>query len=186
MSATIANLIESLGVSMTCTEVRENPHMDSPMKGGSHWSCILKREGREMQVYFSQGAAYRRWVERGARISHPRYANSVNRPVAPHDIRSKFPPVRGTFEKETVDLRDYRATCTEPIPPTVDNVLSCLASDAQGYDNTRNFEDWCADYGMDTDSRKAERSYRTIGEQAKALRHFMGADYDALLACEPL
>lgn len=67
-------------------------------------------------------------------------------------------------------------------PPTVDDVLDCLASDASGYDNSRNFEDWCSDYGYDDDSRTAERIYRAIAEQAKGLRHFLGDDaYNRLL-----
>jgi hypothetical protein len=39
--------------------------------------------------------------------------------------------------------------------PTVEDVLDCLASDA-GCAST--FEDWCADFGYDSDSRKAEQT----------------------------
>lgn len=68
------------------------------------------------------------------------------------------------------------------LPPTTADVLDCLASDASGYDNSRNFEDWCADYGYDDDSRKAEKIYHTVAEEAKRLRHFLGNDaYNQLL-----
>jgi hypothetical protein len=66
-------------------------------------------------------------------------------------------------------------------PPTTADVLDCLASDAAGYENAQSFEDWCGEYGFDTDSRKAERTYNTVKRQADKLRTFMGDDYEALL-----
>ena len=41
--------------------------------------------------------------------------------------------------------------------PTAEDVLDCLANDAAGYDNARSFEEWCNEYGYDTDSRRAEQ-----------------------------
>jgi hypothetical protein len=35
-------------------------------------------------------------------------------------------------------------------------------------------EDWCADYGYDTDSRKAEARYKTIQRQSAKLLKFLG------------
>lgn len=58
--------------------------------------------------------------------------------------------------------------------PTAADVLDCLASDASGYDNARNFEDWASEYGYDTDSRKAYGTYQILGEQAKQLRQWLG------------
>ena len=67
--------------------------------------------------------------------------------------------------------------------PSVGDVLDCLASDASGYENARGFEDWCAEYGYDTDSRKAVKIYRTVERQASALRRMLGstAAYETLL-----
>jgi hypothetical protein len=66
--------------------------------------------------------------------------------------------------------------------PELADVLDCLASDSAGLENARDFEDWCGEYGYDTDSRKAERTYRTVQRQAKKLRAFLGDDaYKALL-----
>lgn len=65
--------------------------------------------------------------------------------------------------------------------PSTADVLDCLASDAAGIDG-RDFESWCADYGFNPDSRKAERTYNAIKRHAAALQRFLGsADYDALL-----
>ena len=66
--------------------------------------------------------------------------------------------------------------------PTLAEVLDCLASDASGVDNARSFEDWASGYGYDTDSRKAERTYRICEEQAQKLKALLGQDtYNQLL-----
>ena len=44
-----------------------------------------------------------------------------------------------------------------PVAPTAASVLYSLLQDASGADE--NFHDWCANYGYDTDSRKALATY---------------------------
>lgn len=66
--------------------------------------------------------------------------------------------------------------------PTADDVLHCLASDSAGIENARDFEDWCADYGYDSDSRSAERTYKACQRQAIRLEKFLGDSlYQVLL-----
>lgn len=69
------------------------------------------------------------------------------------------------------------SACGEPDAATV---LDCVASDASGADGT-SFEDWCADYGFDSDSRKAERTYRACVAQSRKLRKLLGSDFDAIV-----
>lgn len=67
-------------------------------------------------------------------------------------------------------------------PPTSQDVLSCLASDAAGYENARSFEEWASEYGYDTDSRKAEKIFRSVKRQAEQLKRLLGDDsYQELL-----
>lgn len=67
-------------------------------------------------------------------------------------------------------------------PPTLADVLDYLASDAAGYLNTRDYADWCADLGYDTDSRKAERTFKAVARQTAALERVLGrADMETLL-----
>ena len=67
-------------------------------------------------------------------------------------------------------------------PPTAIDVLDCLASDAAGWDNAPNFEDWCGEYGYDTDSRKAERTFNAVEKQSRELEAFLSNDqYNDLL-----
>lgn len=68
--------------------------------------------------------------------------------------------------------------------PTISDVLGCMVSDAQGYDNASDFEDWWSEYGYDTDSRKAERTYRAVKKQAEQLKRTVGEkEYDLLKDC---
>ena len=79
----------------------------------------------------------------------------------------------------TVYFSQGYGVCGEP---TAAGVLDCLASDSAGVDNARSFEEWCSEYGYDTDSRKAERIYKVCVRQAGKLRTFLGVDlYETLL-----
>lgn len=69
--------------------------------------------------------------------------------------------------------------------PTAEEVLKCLILDYSGWDSANDFEDWASDLGFDTDSRKAERTYKQIEKQSRKLKNFLGqALIDDLMACE--
>lgn len=63
--------------------------------------------------------------------------------------------------------------------PTAYDVLACLLSDASSAENARSFEEWAGDYGYDTDSRSAERTYNAVVKQTEKLRRFLGDKFDA-------
>lgn len=69
-------------------------------------------------------------------------------------------------------------------PPTIEEMLDCLVSDALSVDENperppnyafkaRPFEDWCGDFGYDPDSRKAEKVYSACVDVAKKLRSLL-------------
>lgn len=67
-------------------------------------------------------------------------------------------------------------------PAELREVLDCVASDAAGVENARDFADWCGDCGYSEDSRKAERIYRICQRQAASLLRLLGREaFDALL-----
>lgn len=67
-------------------------------------------------------------------------------------------------------------------PPTIEQVLDCLASDASGYENARGFDDWAREYGYSTDSRSAEKIFKTVKRQSEQLKRTVGAEaYEQLL-----
>jgi|SRR5215472_2608761 len=68
--------------------------------------------------------------------------------------------------------------------PTAADVLYCLVSDASSYENATGFEDFCRDFGYDTDSRKAERIYRQLERQAPKVRRLLGEDFETFAQAE--
>lgn len=65
-------------------------------------------------------------------------------------------------------------------PPNVGDVLDSLIGDASCADQS--FEDFCRDFGYDSDSRKAEAIYHACRKTMRRLRAFLGQDaYDQLL-----
>ena len=79
------------------------------------------------------------------------------------------------FETEAIrrELETGRSQVTgrvnEKILPTLPDVLYCLVADSDVF-NYPNFESWAADMGHDTDSRKAEATYRECLKIAVKLR----------------
>lgn len=62
-----------------------------------------------------------------------------------------------------------------PILPELADVLSALAIDSSVLDHPT-YETWAAEYGMDSDSRKGEASYRACLEVALRMRAALGED----------
>jgi hypothetical protein len=71
-----------------------------------------------------------------------------------------------------------KAVCSDP---TAEDVLSMLASAAVDVENADSFEDWCAEFGRNTDSRKVYGQWEEAQERAADLRRFLGDKYDAYL-----
>jgi hypothetical protein len=68
-------------------------------------------------------------------------------------------------------------------PPTLLELLYCLASDARGSEEL--FETWALELGFDPDSRKAESIWRACRMQSVRLKAFLGEElYAQLLDCE--
>lgn len=64
-------------------------------------------------------------------------------------------------------------------PPSLDEVMYSLVMDGSAFFDALSFDDWCSDYGYDTDSRKAERMYRACLEAGRAISA-TGVDVDQL------
>lgn len=66
--------------------------------------------------------------------------------------------------------------------PTISKVLNCIASDAAGYENSKNFEDWAIELGYDIDSRRAETIYHNVKAVSLNMKNFLGKEaYETLL-----
>ena len=72
------------------------------------------------------------------------------------------------FRKKS-PINPYKGT---PVPPKVEAVLSSLLSDARAGSLT--FEDFCGEFGYDTDSREAMATYLECQEMATKVRRLLG------------
>lgn len=64
----------------------------------------------------------------------------------------------------------------QKVTPKLDDVVHSLVSDGSAHFDSQSFEDWCGDFGYDTDSRKAEDTYRTCDEIGKKLMRALGRE----------
>ena len=65
--------------------------------------------------------------------------------------------------------------------PDLDDVMECLCSDAVGVINATCFEEWADDLGFDSDSRRAEATYRQVQRQTEELRRLLGDDFERIV-----
>ena len=82
------------------------------------------------------------------------------------------------MQQWNITLRHGRKRMTFPYygggvasDPTVDDVVESLTLDA--YAMSVSFEEWCKEYGHDTDSRSAERTYRQCRELGDRFARFI-------------
>ena len=68
--------------------------------------------------------------------------------------------------------------------PTAADVLYCLIQDTSGYDYNDSFEDWCSEYGYDTDSRRAEGIYEKCRKISVKLHRLLDEDFDLFVGAE--
>lgn len=57
----------------------------------------------------------------------------------------------------------------QKVSPQLDDVMHSLLLDGDPYFNNESFEDWCGNFGYDTDSRKAEDMYRACCETGRQI-----------------
>ena len=57
--------------------------------------------------------------------------------------------------------------------PEAADVLACIANDAASVD-CNDFETWAAEFGYDSDSRRAERIFNACREERRNLKRFLG------------
>lgn len=78
-----------------------------------------------------------------------------------------------TFDGESIQLEYSQGSGWGGAEPEAKNVLYCLVSDYWGYKNSRDFDDYCATYGVEMDDEEAvarnEKIYELVQKQAVTL-----------------
>lgn len=188
--------IDTYALRMDVTPATSNPNMDDIPEGSAHWTVTIYGPGGKMDIPYSMGPGHRRWKMSGARpqpnvpniqyLEH-RFGARLNTA----DLQS-YPVFRGQkpggpaskpFGGIPLAAAAYYNAYTEPTAPDLPGVLECLSLDWSGVEG-QTFEDWASEYGYDTDSRKAERTYRTVLEQANIGRRAFGDAFAVLTSGE--
>lgn len=85
--------------------------------------------------------------------------------------------VKLIFQGRQLTIPFYTGFALHEAPNAAD-ILSCLVSDSMSIQNARSFEEWCGEFGYDTDSRKAERIYKQCKKINQKLVKFLGHHWD--------
>jgi hypothetical protein len=151
--------IEALGLTYSSAEfVPQSKSRNAGEKEPSlNWRVMLKRNGVEIVTDYMQGIGY---LPKFGALPNTQYEYDAWRLAAEH---GKLPKVTS-----------YGASLTsiELERPNVLDVLYSLTMDADAIDYA--FDEWCANYGYDTDSRKAEATYKECLQIAIKLRRMVG------------
>lgn len=74
-----------------------------------------------------------------------------------------------------------KLSVAQKVTPKLEDVMHSLLMDGSAHFDSQAFEDWCACFGYDTDSRKAESTFRECEAIGKALaRAFSRDELDSL------
>lgn len=136
----------------------------------SEWLCTLRTDRGGLDVPYTKGCGLRRWK---APIPFGCYSGAKALKARPGQRVAYF------HGRMTVDEAEALDKGTEATPPALDEVLWSALMDAEGVRHGQAFEDWCGEYGSDTDSRKAEKAFNSCRDEWAGLVR-LGADFDAL------
>lgn len=165
----IQEFIEKHGITMTADRIsaRTDHAASNWGKDACHYLITLKCGDRAHVFNYSMGAGH---VEK---IPYRQIPPDKRRGLTLKDWENTpRPGTRGL----TLHQAEYQSYVWRPATPKLADVLDCVASDCAGFDNARSFEDWASEYGYDTDSRKAERTYSAVREQYMAMEAMLGRD----------
>lgn len=157
----LATLAANLGLTLTAANGRGN------YGAGQNWTsirfdCTLTRNGREVW-----SGPYHLGV------GHLKSLATVER------ANGKLPRNAAPTQAQLAALTRYAAA--ERLHPSLADVLHSLLSDSAAFFDGQTFEDWAAAFGYDTDSRKAEATFRECDAIGRKLaRAFKPDELEAL------
>lgn len=163
--AELDTFIASLGIEYEAVFIPQSlsRNADSDHKS-LNWRVSLSKGAYTFRTNYTQG------------IGHvPGYCHSRSS----YEARRLQDAQNAASEKGTYPANASLTKSAKLPAPGIRDVLHSLVIDAEGA--FESFEDWCSNRGYDTDSRKAEATYRACQVEAQALARLMsGADLNKL------
>lgn len=184
---TLPQLLESFGVTVESTYQGVQREPGDKKTGEPGWlhfafTVTVKRAGRSaaLETPYKLGVGH---VKLPAAPSFEMvYGAAVDRHVAEKilNVLHRGKRIRPEYEREERAIYDATAR-KQGLAPKPADVLHSLISDGGAFFDGLTFEDWCAEYGYDDDSRKAEAMYRACDDTGRRLARMFSADEVAQL-----
>ena len=140
-----------------------------------------------VKTLYHKGAAHRRWsnnFNRTYTAIHGYWGGEVHRGKQVQ-LSQKFLNLKDPAQCKP-EQRDHQqsifdefAQLTEPIPPTIDEVMYAMVMDAGMVRHGQSFKEFCDECGLDDDSIKAKESYDSCTEEWRAMVR-LGVNFDAM------
>lgn len=147
-------IADKIGITMTAEFVKHGKHFDDDKESRDIWKITLKKNDRQFSFNFGQSIAHS-----GEFIGHKNLClNSKYRKryFTAEEMRG---PLR--YEIKYLEIKknpDYEI-------PDLYSVLTCLTKYDPG-----TFENFCAEYGYDEDSRRADKTYHAVVEEFRYMQ----------------
>lgn len=153
------DFLESTKTEFKAEFLRSGKYFDDDKDERDIYQITLKRNGRQYSFEFGQSIA-----------KSKRYQDKINKRIytqsggnlGDHNFRYLYPkkfPKTASEEK----YGDFKIIQGEA--PTAYDVLACLTKYDPG-----TFENFCGDFGYDTDSRKAKKTYKAVVKEFRGLQ----------------
>lgn len=161
---TYEEFIKEVGITM---EAREGGRVPEDFKDSDPWVIKLTCKGYTYELDYYTGIGLRK------------FNPFKYRHVFHHAPYNKEDVYKAMHNRSAEAVRSI----SDAVPPTIEDVLDTLALDASSYDNARDFAGWAADFfGYDSDSIKAEKTYKAVGEESRRLLQLLGHElYNELI-----
>jgi len=154
-----------------------NPNMNDDNQPMYHYFVTLAHNGKLFDLYYSVGIGHSKLfsdstlfkrIMRDTPICNTiqsKYRGNVH--AFPWYLNYDKPFFAEVFEKGRKFLPALK----------IEDVLECLVSDTQTVLDSPTFEEWANEFGYDTDSRKALKTFEVIREQGNKFLAFCGREY---------
>lgn len=138
---------------LTIEFLKNDYHFDGDKDKRDIYTCTLKRGSRKYKFNFGQSIA-----KSGFYFTVGRSKFEIDR----KHIDSKY--IFSICRNINAGFELSKDTIHKPEEPTAYDILACLTKF-----NPYTFEDFCSEYGYDTDSRRAKKTYKAVQKEYNSL-----------------
>jgi hypothetical protein len=152
-NAQAEELLKKLGAELSVQFVENGKHFADDTDTRDIYKVTLKRGRRSYSFRFGQSIAHSAKVK--DRLNGREFTlsgKSAGSHSYTHSRPEKFPRRKGEYNHDFLFI--------EGTAPTAYDILACLTKYDPG-----TFEDFCDNFGCDTDSRKAKKTYRAVMDE---------------------